>query len=403
MVPDKGYTISVKSISSKEDRILQQKRILSVQKTFNQHAKSLRKQQGLTMSALARRIGVTPSYISLIESGVREPSRLVVLRMAEAFFGPHAQYQTDELLMMAGLSPICYAPRPVSAEEGPRYPQQRVQDPQNIQALLTQNRKLIRHQAYKTVEPQIFQSLKQFHQGLNFQLLMAQMQLCVGAHAMANSFLQDALEAATHTATPLTESEQAELQAHLGLTYLLWSGVEPTAEQTEANQPTQDKLAQAEKHYQQALKLCPTDIQLQDEYAHVCFERAERQGLDPLNWQIAVNALDQVICSPQVEELDFYQRRETNTRLVWALGRAGQIRTAHLLLNLLRHYYPDYHPLQQLWGCVEQVQSHSDHTQTFNQILNALIENQLPAGARDISPPYNSLKRLRENTSGSAA
>lgn len=47
--------------------------------------KEVRKRLGLSASELARRVGIAPSYVILLESGARKnPSRSVMQRMAEA-------------------------------------------------------------------------------------------------------------------------------------------------------------------------------------------------------------------------------------------------------------------------------------------------------------------------------
>jgi transcriptional regulator with XRE-family HTH domain len=50
-----------------------------------------RERRGLSQRALARTVGVTPAYISLIERGERRPEAQVVERLAAALAGTEAQ------------------------------------------------------------------------------------------------------------------------------------------------------------------------------------------------------------------------------------------------------------------------------------------------------------------------
>jgi transcriptional regulator with XRE-family HTH domain len=51
--------------------------------TLNRQAVAeLREQQGMSQADLAERIGVADSYISLLESGTREPSAATALKIA---------------------------------------------------------------------------------------------------------------------------------------------------------------------------------------------------------------------------------------------------------------------------------------------------------------------------------
>jgi transcriptional regulator with XRE-family HTH domain len=51
---------------------------------FGPTLRRARKAAGLTPSTLARRTGLTPSYVSKLERGTRAPSRTVAARLADA-------------------------------------------------------------------------------------------------------------------------------------------------------------------------------------------------------------------------------------------------------------------------------------------------------------------------------
>ena len=53
--------------------------------TLGNHIKKLRKQKGLTLSALCYRNGLEPSTVSRIEAGLTEAKYLTLLKLANAF------------------------------------------------------------------------------------------------------------------------------------------------------------------------------------------------------------------------------------------------------------------------------------------------------------------------------
>lgn len=81
---------------------------------FGERLQQLRKERGLTQVDLSQRGQLSKSYVSFLESGVRHPSREVVLRLAEVLDHNHnGGALRDELLVLAGFSP-----------ENPQYLQQ---------------------------------------------------------------------------------------------------------------------------------------------------------------------------------------------------------------------------------------------------------------------------------------
>lgn len=60
---------------------------------FGGKLKNLRKEKNLTQQQLADRVGVTKSIISAYECGLRFPSRIILLKIAEQF-----RVSTDYLL-----------------------------------------------------------------------------------------------------------------------------------------------------------------------------------------------------------------------------------------------------------------------------------------------------------------
>ena len=61
--------------------------------TYVERIKQLRKEDGITQTRLAEKIGVSQSAIDLWESGARVPNAIAVIKLAEYF-----QVTTDYLL-----------------------------------------------------------------------------------------------------------------------------------------------------------------------------------------------------------------------------------------------------------------------------------------------------------------
>lgn len=61
--------------------------------TIAENIKNRREEYDLTQAELAKRIGVTPSYVNYVESGTRIPSVPVLIKLADAL-----NISTDEIL-----------------------------------------------------------------------------------------------------------------------------------------------------------------------------------------------------------------------------------------------------------------------------------------------------------------
>src|SRR5687767_6740487 len=74
------------------------------QSPFGTRLQALRREFRLTQIDLSQSSQLSKSYISFLESGVRHPSRDVVLRLAEALVPGEGRLR-DELLLLAGFTP----------------------------------------------------------------------------------------------------------------------------------------------------------------------------------------------------------------------------------------------------------------------------------------------------------
>ena len=63
--------------------------VVTIETSFPALLRSLREERGLTQYKLAQKAGLTPSAVSRLESGSRNPSRKTLVRLAQALeLGP---------------------------------------------------------------------------------------------------------------------------------------------------------------------------------------------------------------------------------------------------------------------------------------------------------------------------
>lgn len=359
-----GIIRQVNSGFNKRRNSLPRKRTRPVQgNPFSQRIAHLRKQHSLTMSALADLIGVTASYISLLEAGGRQPSRDIVLKLAKVFFGADDTVQIDDLLVLAGLSPISYEPQYQLQDTQSMYQEHLNQHPDDFKTYTALIRLLIRQSNYATAETLIYEGLKRFQDAAQLQALMAQLQLCLKVYATAATFQAAAIDLyrTQHSTSKLQQDpDLADLYTNLGVIYFLW-GSEQFEASLQAKASTAKKLKkeslsyfeQAQTHYLQALKISPDDIFLLDEYARICFNLADLNltGKQDALWNQAIEAFYQVICSEDVTALGMESVREANAFLAHAHSKAGYFEQARKLIGVIQSCNPDYWLIYYIKAC----------------------------------------------------
>jgi len=354
---------AVKSNALARHRVKPVKRTL-----FSQRLSFLRKEAGLTMAALGQKTDVTASYISLLEAGDRHPSKDLVLRLAEVFFGRDNLAAAEELLGLAGIQP-----QPPEDQLSPQqiYERALCQNPDDFHSFSGLIRTLIRQQALKEAENRILDGMKRFRDAWRLQALMAQLQLSLENYAMAVAAQQKALEVYAQrldsqslpdeelpqnksAAEDWPETEHADLYTNLGVVYFLW-GMQAFQRRNQAaaeGQTEVEALAEAEcrahfltaqQAYQQALKLNPDDIFLKDEYARICFNMADLspESEQAERWTEAIAELSEVLCAPDVAVLGLAHVREASVFLAHAHTKSGRFEAAHHLLSVLQACHPN--------------------------------------------------------------
>lgn len=355
---------------------------------FSQRIALLRKQESLTMTALAERIGVTASYISLLEAGDRQPSRDIVLKLAEVFFGNDDQAPIDELLVLAGLSPVSYELQYQPQDTRSIYEEHLRQQPEDFKTFTALIRLLIRQGEFKLAEDHIYEGLKRFQDAARLQALMAQLQLCLKAYETAATFQGSAIELYRKQQKPAVlklDPDFADLHTNLGVIYFLWGSdifesslTADTDKQAVLKKQALKHFYQALDYYEQALAITPGDIFLLDEYARIRFNIADLstgQSRQPL-WEATIQAFIQVICAEDIGALGQDSVREANAFLAHAHSKAGQFEQARTLIGVIQSCNPDYWLIYYIKACFYSLRSETGHPEDLERAL-AILERAI--------------------------
>jgi transcriptional regulator with XRE-family HTH domain len=351
---------------------------------FSQRITLLRKGESLTMTALAERIGVTTSYISLLEAGDRQPSREIVIKLASVFHGPDDQSQTDELLVLAGLSPVSYEMQYQTQDTRSIYEELLRSDPEDFKTFTALIRLLIRLGDFNAAEAHIYAGLKRFQDASRLQALMAQLQLCKKAFETASTFQLSAIELYRKQVKPKDlkqDPDFADLHTNLGVIYFLWGSEifeSSFLAEAEAQAALKDaalkNFFKALGYYEQAMAITPKDIFLLDEYARIRFNLADLSSADssqPL-WEAAIQAFIDVICAEDVGALGLESVREANAFLAHAHSKAGQFESARTLIGVILSCNPDYWLIYYIKACYYSLRAASGHEDDLNAALSML-------------------------------
>lgn len=372
---------------------------------FSQRISQLRKKEGMTMTAISERIGVTPSYVSLLEAGDRQPSREIVLKLAGVFFPPNDIDSLDELLVLAGLSPTRYEMQLQPQDTQAIYEELLLQQPEDFKTFTALIRLLIRRHELEAAEERIYDGMKRFQNAWQLQALMAHLQLCLKGYESAVTFLEGALDLyrKRHAEQDLShDADLADLYVNLGVIYFIW-GMDSVGSSAKAGSKPggkQRKLALerfrlACERIEQALVMTPGDIYLLDEYARISFniadlsEGRERQAA----WKAAIERFFAVICAENVGALGQASVRETNAFLAHAHSRAGLFDEARRLIGVIQSCHPDFWLIYYVKACHYSLRAEAEKK-------DALLDESLSALRQAIAsyhPQNASLDYARED------
>jgi transcriptional regulator with XRE-family HTH domain len=321
----------------------------AIQSPFSRRLSVLRKEKGLNMEKLAQAIAVSKSYISLLEAGERQPSREVVLKLAEVLFPEGNSNACDELLILAGFAPRNNDAAAAYRDAISTYEQSLIQMPQDFSTYLRLVFALIKAGRLTQAQEKIQQGLQLFSEGVQLQALLSSLELSRGNYAAALLNQETAIQ--TYEMHPERSNlgiRAADLHFNLGAIYFL-RGYDSLGSFLAENKPEERQqaltnFAQAAEKFEYALKLCPEDVFICDEYARLSFNQAFL--LDEVEskryWERTIEGFKQVLISPDKQNLGQQTLLESGAFLAHAYAKSGRFDEAELTLGLLDSFNPGY-------------------------------------------------------------
>lgn len=367
-------------------------------KAFSQRLKTVRKTAGLTLKQLAAQIEVSEAYVSMLESGKRQPARSLVLQIATALGGGPDSALRDELLILAG-----YSPENLTRFEAPRdplssYQQELLSSPEDFSLFQGYVQTLIKTGRMAEALTQVEQGFKRFQDAYQLQCLIADLELARHHPEAALLAQQSALEQFELSASTDTYLKSLLVANLGGICFQLGMQRLGSGERLEA----QAFFLKAESHFGIALELDPANLFSLDEYARVCFNLADLEtGAKAQHWwNQSLAAFASVMAADPKPGLSEAAIRESAVFWAYAQAKCGHFSQARQQLWTMSSFAPqDWLPrymLASVW-LLEYRQS-QDQTQLeaaavcFARSLTINPEQALATGLQD--PDLELLREL---------
>lgn len=370
---------------------------------FSLRLQALRKQSDLKMDQLALAVGVSKSFISLLESGGRQPSREVVLNLSAALSQSLEDTEKDardklrdELLILAGFMPV--NPRAVNAYRDTLlvYQQALAENPDDFRLFSRWLMALIRAEREEEAYTQIQEGFKRFQETAYMQCLLAHLELSKGNYEAALINQESALKHVQQN--PVADLTEADLIFNLGAIHFLMGH----KSMREGDQPN------ALHHYAQAISAMEaslakgaepgSDVYILDEYARLLFNQAYLTQ-EPLHWEQTIQAYRRVLIHPHKTALGVNALRESAAFLGHAYTQKQDFATAELTLGLLSAFQADYWLVSYLQACLYTAMfQSSQHPSWLDRALEALAQSleQSPDRVREEALHDPDLQGLRD-------
>lgn len=300
-----------------------------------------RKAQGLTQIDLSERASLSKSYISFLESGVRHPSREVVLRLAEVL-GPDNAELRAQFLTLAGFSP-----QSSTVQNGQDFLPQELGFSDFMQYVLG----LIRAQEYKRAQRELEGGFQRFNQPAQMQTLLAHLELAREQYQQAILLQKTALEYLSLDAqVPIMV--QVEFSLNLGVMYFLWGDQSRFSEENIPQALQRYDLAL--QAFEQGLKRQSDHLYLLDEVGRLHFNLADL--LDPPesthHWEESIRAFRAVLGHGQKEQLKPEVLIESSAFLALAYAKTQDFNSAELLIEALTLAEQNHWLLPYIQACI---------------------------------------------------
>lgn len=323
---------------------------------FSIRLQALRKQQKLNMDQLAQAVGVSKSFISLLESGGRQPSREVVLNLAEALSCASGTPDTaaqeklrDELLILAGFMPV--NPRAVNAYRDSLqvYAQAIKENPEDFRLFSRWIMALIRAERQEEAYTHIQDGLQRFQDTAYMQCLLAYLELSKGNYEAALINQESALKLIQQKPAPYLN--EVDLVFNVGAIHFLMGHQSMVDGQTKQ---ALERYAQAIQSMEDALAKDTQpdgDVYILDEYARLLFNHAYLTQQTE-HWEQTIQAYRRVLIHPRKQTLGVSALRESAAFLAHAYTQKKDFATAELTLGLLSAFQQDYWLVNYLQACL---------------------------------------------------
>lgn len=292
------------------------------------------------MKQLSKMVNVSESYISLLESGGRQPSRDVVLKIAQALYPNGNDALLDELLISAGFTPTNLDNFNKRQNDLVTiYEQSLEQNENDFKVYVSLVLLLIREGRYKQAKERIEKGLLVFDDSIKLQTLLANLELAKGNYDEAAIAQKAAIEQSRLkvSRTNQTDIHLSDLLLNLGIIQFM---------QGKASDNKLKYYLEAKQTFQEALTLVPDDIYLLDEFARVNFNLAEISGQDEqaaMNyWQETIDSFKKVVFAHNNQSLGYDNLLESCAFLAHAYTKNRQFEDAEYSLNLMIATTPRY-------------------------------------------------------------
>ncbi|MGE3728483.1 MAG: helix-turn-helix domain-containing protein [Candidatus Sericytochromatia bacterium] len=365
-----------------------------------------RKNKQLTMQELASELGVTESYISFLESGVRSPSRKLLKKMVAFYYPQGNPALQDEWLMLAGFSPEnlqLMAPSPPVYQV---YLDQVQAKPGDLRAQFALIRSLIRAGELEQAQSRIQACFQLFPGAVEVQSLLGTLELARGHYDNAILAQETALQFWQQSANktgqlnrqqPGPHLGQADLWLSLGVSCFLKGyallqdyhrelaketpqtkatkgGTKAGKAASTARKSAVSSFESARQHFLQALQITPEDVYIWDEYARVSFNLAhlESPSRSASLWKETISAYQKVLKHRDNRLIGSEALQEIALFLGHAYSKSGLFEKAEEILALIQALRPDYALAHYARGCLLSLQAEQSQN---SALLNEALEH----------------------------
>lgn len=320
---------------------------------FSIRLASLRKEKGMNMETLAKNVGVSKSYISLLESGGRQPSRDVVIQLASAIGDRESDALRDELLILAGFAPI--NTRAIAAYQDALtiYEQALAENPDDIRVYSRLILALIKAERQSVAQERIQQGLQKFTDVVQLQSLLAYLELSKGHFEAALLNQETALR--QYDLQPRGALGRSDLVFNYGSIHFMQGYAALGRYIQDQHEHERDQALKsfnaARELFEQALVESSDDPYMLDELARLCFNLAYLQRT-PEAWQDTIVHYRRLMTSPLKYSLASQQLMESAAFLAHAYTQNGEYDQAQLTLGLLSAFKPEFWLVHYLEACM---------------------------------------------------